>query len=64
LQRKETGFLEITKYSNYTSDDSFTKTLYYKDDKKEANLAIEIYKNGLLIEATYQFFNQYNLAMV
>lgn len=54
---KETGFSEVTEYSNYTSDDSYTKTSYYKDAKKEANLAIEIYKNGLLIEGNYQIFD-------
>ena len=56
-REKETGFSEITEYSNYTSDDSYTKTSYYKDAKKEANLAIEIYKNGLLIEGNYQIFD-------
>lgn len=56
-REKETGFSEITDYSNYTSDDSYTKTSYYKDAKKEANLAIEIYKNGLLIEGNYQIFD-------
>lgn len=56
-KEKETGFSEITEYSNYTSDDSYTKSSYYKDAKKEANLAIEIYKNGLLIEANYQIFD-------
>ena len=56
-KEKETGFSEITEYSNYTSDDSYTKTSYYKDAKKEANLAIEIYKNGLLIEGNYQIFD-------
>ena len=56
-KEKETGFSEITEYSNYISDDSYTKTSYYKDAKKEANLAIEIYKNGLLIEGNYQIFD-------
>lgn len=56
-KEKETGFSEITEYSNYTSDDSYTKTSYYKDAKKEANLAIEIYKNGLLMEGNYQTFD-------
>ena len=54
---KETDFSEITEYSNYTSEDSYTKTSYYKDAKKEANLTIEIYKNGLLIEGNYQIFD-------
>ena len=52
----ETGFSETTEYSNYTSDDSYTKTSYYNQGKKESNLDVEIYKNGLLIEATYQLF--------
>ena len=56
-REKETGFSEITEYSNYTSDDSYTKTSYYKDAKKEANLSVEIYKNGLLIEGNYQIFD-------
>ena len=56
-REKETDFSEITEYSNYTSDDSYTKTSYYKDAKKEANLSIEIYKNGLLIEGNYQIFD-------
>lgn len=56
-REKETGFSEVTEYSNYTSDDSYTKTSYYKDAKKEANLTIEIYKNGLLIEGNYQIFD-------
>ena len=56
-REKETGFSEITEYSNYTSDDSYTKTSYYKDAKKDANLSIEIYKNGLLIEGNYQIFD-------
>ena len=54
---KETDFSEITEYSNYTSEDSYTKTSYYKDANKEANLSIEIYKNGLLIEGNYQIFD-------
>jgi YD repeat-containing protein len=56
-REKETGFSEITEYSNYTSDDSYTKTSYYNEGKKEANLSVEIYKNGLLIEANYQIFD-------
>ncbi|GAA4765991.1 MULTISPECIES: hypothetical protein [Flavobacterium] len=56
-KEKETVFSEITEYSNYTSDDSYTKTSYYKDAKKEANLSIEIYKNGLLMEGNYQIFD-------
>ena len=56
-REKETGFSEITEYSNYTSDDSYTKTSYYKDAKKEANLAVEIYKKGLLVEGNYQIFD-------
>ena len=56
-REKETGFSEVTEYSNYISEDSYTKTSYYKDAKKEANLAIEIYKNGLLIEGNYQIFD-------
>ncbi len=56
-REKETGFSEITDYSNYTSDDSYTKTSYYKDAKKEANLAVEIYKNGLFIEGNYRIFD-------
>lgn len=56
-KENETGFSEITEYSNYTSDESYTKTSYYKDAKKEANLAIEIYKNGLLMEGNYQIFD-------
>lgn len=56
-REKETDFSEITEYSNYTSEDSYTKTSYYKDAKKEANLSIEIYKNGLLIEGNYQIFD-------
>jgi hypothetical protein len=56
-REKETGFSEITEYSNYTSDNSYTKTSYYKGAKKEANLAIETYENGLLIEGNYQIFD-------
>lgn len=56
-KEKETGFSEITEYSNYTSEDSYTKTAYFKDAKKEANLTIEIYKNGLLVEGNYQIFD-------
>lgn len=56
-REKETGFSEITEYSNYTSDDSYTKTSYYNEGKKEANLSVEIYKNGLLIEGNYQIFD-------
>ena len=56
-KEKETGFSEITEYSNYTSEDSYTKTSYYKDGKKEANIAVEIYKNGLLQEGNYQIFD-------
>lgn len=56
-REKETGFSEITEYSNYTSEESYTKTSYYKDAKKEANLAIEIYENGLLKEGNYQIFD-------
>lgn len=56
-REKETGFSEITDYSNYSSNDSYTKTSYYKPGKKESSLDVEIYKNGLLIEATYQLFD-------
>lgn len=56
-REKETGFSEITEYTNYTSDDSYTETSYYKDAKKEANLSVEIYKSGLLIEGNYQIFD-------
>lgn len=56
-REKETGFSEVTEYSNYISEDSYTKTSYYKDANKEANLSIEIYKNGLLIEGNYQIFD-------
>lgn len=56
-KEKETGFSEITAYSNYTSEDSYTKTSYYNEGKKEANLSVEIYENGLLIEGNYQIFD-------
>ena len=56
-REKETGFSEIIEYSNYTSDDSYTKTSYYNQGKKENSLDVEIYKNGLLIEATYKLFD-------
>ena len=56
-REKETGFSEITAYSNYTSEDSYTKTSYYNEGKKEANVSVEIYENGLLVEGNYQIFN-------
>jgi YD repeat-containing protein len=56
-KEKETGFSEITEYSKYTSDDSYTKTSFYNQGRKENSLEVEIYKNGLLMEATYQLFN-------
>ena len=56
-REKETGFSEITEFSNYTSEDSYTKTAYYNEGKKEANLSVEIYKKGLLIEGNYQIFD-------
>ena len=54
---KETGFTDVTDYFNYSNDVSFTKKSYYKDRNKEANLSIEIFKNGLLIEGNYQIFD-------
>jgi hypothetical protein len=56
-KEKETGFAEITEYTNYTSDDSYTKTSYYNQGKQKDNLSIEIYKNGLLMEGNYQTFD-------
>ena len=56
-KEKETGFTEITEYSNYTSDDSYTKTSFYNQGNKKDNLSVEIYKNGLLMEGNYQTFD-------
>ena len=56
-REKETGFSEITEYSDYTSDDSYTKTSYYNQGKKNDNLSVEIYKQGLLMEGNYQTFD-------
>lgn len=56
-REKETGFSEIIAYSNYTSEDSYTKTSYYNEGKKEANVSVEIYENGLLVEGNYQIFD-------
>lgn len=53
----ETGFSEITEYSNYTSENSYTKTSYYNQGKKENSLEVEIYKDGLLVAAKYQIFD-------
>lgn len=39
-KEKETGFSEITDYSNYILDDSFTKTSYYNQGKKENSLVL------------------------
>ncbi|HLO72485.1 MAG TPA: hypothetical protein VK164_00970 [Flavobacterium sp.] len=56
-KEKETGFSEITEYTNYISDDSYTKTSYYNQGKKKDNLSVEVYKEGLLIEGNYQIFD-------
>ena len=56
-REKETGFSEITEYSDYTSDDSYTKISYYNQGKKNDNLSVEIYKQGLLMEGNYQTFD-------
>jgi len=56
-REKETGFSEITDYSNYTSNNSYTKTSYYNQGNKKDNLSVEIYKNGLLVEGDYQTFD-------
>lgn len=53
-KEKETGFAEITEYTNYTSGDSYIKTSYYNQGKKKDNLSVEIYKEGLLMEGNYQ----------
>lgn len=56
-REKATGFSEITEYSNYTSENSYTKTSYYKEGKKENSLDVEVYENGLLREGNYQLFD-------